>query len=136
MDSSAVAVDMTRRRGGTAIHRDLFSPLPGEGSWQHVLLIDGNIGIGGNPIRTLRRAAELLAHGGTVIVELDTPAITLCHEMLRWETEQHLGQWFPWSRVGIRALGAIAQSAGLLVSHVVEIHERVIAVLTVAACAT
>ncbi len=129
VDSSAAAVEMTRRRGGTAVRRDLFGPLPAEGCWQQVLLIDGNIGIGGDPVRTLRRAAELLAHGGTVVVEIESPATTLCHEMLRWETEQHLGHWFPWSRVGASSLGAIAQTAGFVVNDVVDIHDRVMAVL-------
>ena len=99
VDSSPAAVEMTRRRGGTAIRRDLFAPLPAEGSWEQILLTDGNIGIGGNPVRTLRRAADLLANGGIVIVEIDSPATVVCYEMLRWETEQHLGHWFPWSRV-------------------------------------
>ncbi len=123
---------MTRRRGGTAIRRDLFAPLPAEGSWEQILLTDGNIGIGGNPVRTLRRAADLLAHGGIVIVEIDPPATAFCYELLRWETEQHLGHWFPWSRMGSGALGVIAHAAGFIVNHVVEIHDRVIAVLTAA----
>ena len=87
VDSSAAAVEMTRRRGGAAIRSDLFAPLPAEGSWEQILLTDGNIGIGGNPVRTLRRAADLVANGGIVIVEIDSPATVLCYEMLRWETD-------------------------------------------------
>jgi hypothetical protein len=52
------------------------------------------------------------------------------HELLRWETEQYLGHWFPWLRVGARSLGDIARASGFLVTHVVDIHARVIAVLT------
>ena len=133
VDSSAVAVEMTRGRGGTAIRVDLFAPLPAEGSWEQILLTDGNIGIGGNPVRTLRRAADLLAHGGIVVVEIDPPATVSCHEWLRWETETYLGHWFPWSRVGIGSLGDIARTAGLLVIHVIHIYSRMIAVLTAAA---
>jgi len=136
VDSSCAAIELTRGRGGTAMRADVFTPLPAEGCWDQVLLADGNIGIGGDPVHTLRRTATLLARGGVVIVDIDSPTTESCYEWIRWETEHYLGQWFPWSRVGIRALGAIAQSAGLLVSHVVEIHERVIAVLTVAARAT
>jgi SAM-dependent methyltransferase len=134
VDSSAVAVEITRRRGGIAIHRDLFAPLPAEGSWAQVLLADGNIGIGGNPVQTLRRAASLLARGGIVVVELDSPETPSCYEWLRWETEHHLGQWFPWSRVGAGALGDIATAAGFCVTQVISIHNRVIAVLTAATC--
>lgn len=133
VDSSATAVHMTRQRGGTAIHRDVFAPLPAEGSWAQVLLTDGNIGIGGNPVQTLRRTAGLLARGGIVIVEIDSPATQSCYEWLRWETEHYLGQWFPWSRVGAGSLGDIAHAAGFRVSQVINIHDRVIAVLTVAA---
>lgn len=134
VDSSAAAVEMTRRRGGTAIRRDLFAQLPAEGSWEQILITDGNIGIGGNPVRTLRRAADLLAQGGIVIVEIDPPATAFCYELLRWETEQHLGHWFPWSRMGAGALGVIAHAAGFIVNQVVEIHDRVIAVLIAEDC--
>jgi SAM-dependent methyltransferase len=134
VDSSAVAVEMTRLRGGTAIRRDLFAPLPAEGNWEQILLTDGNIGIGGNPVRTLRRAAELLAPGGIVVAEIDSPTVSVCHEMLRWETEQHLGHWFPWSRIGAGALAGIAAAAGFLVIQVVDIENRVIALLTSSNC--
>jgi hypothetical protein len=123
---------MTRQRGGTAIHRDVFSLLPAEGSWAQVLLTDGNIGIGGNPVQTLRRAASLLDHDGIVIVEIDSPATVSCYEWLRWETEVYLGHWFPWSRVGAAALGDIACAAGFRITEVIDIHTRVIAVLTAA----
>ena len=35
------------------VRRDLFGALPGEGTWSHVLLADGNIGIGGDPVTLL-----------------------------------------------------------------------------------
>ncbi len=130
VDSSATAVQMTRQRGGTAIHRDVFGPLPAEGCWAQVLLTDGNIGIGGNPVHTLRRTARLLADGGTVIVEIDSPTSESCYEWLRWETDDYLGQWFPWSRVGAVELGDIARAAGFCVTQVSTIHDRMIAVLT------
>jgi SAM-dependent methyltransferase len=130
VDTSIAAVELTRMRGGAAIHGDLFAPLPAEGSWDQILLTDGNIGIGGDPVRTLRRAATLLTSGGVVIAEIDPAHSTaLRHEMLRWETEHHVGQWFPWSRVGAEALADIATTAGFLVTSVAEVHSRVIAVL-------
>ena len=54
------AVEQSRRRGVPAIRRDVFRPMPGEGSWDTVLLADGNIGIGGAPAQAAeprRRAA-------------------------------------------------------------------------------
>jgi SAM-dependent methyltransferase len=129
VDSSEAAVEMTRRRGGVAIRGDLFGPLPAEGCWEQILLLDGNIGIGGNPVRTLRRAADLLAPGGIIVVEIEQ-TVAASREVLRWETETHVGPWFPWSRLGSTALAEVARSAGLAVSGVVDIHDRVIAVLT------
>lgn len=131
IDNSHAAVELTRKRGAVAIRADLFAPLPAEGCWDQVLLADGNIGIGGDPVRMLRRAAGLLAPGGLVIVDLESSAAGIWHETLRWETNQHVGPWFPWSRVGADALGDLALAAGLVVTSVFDMYSRVIAVLTV-----
>ncbi|MFB9332053.1 methyltransferase domain-containing protein, partial [Actinoplanes octamycinicus] len=47
IDVSAAAVRLARARGATALRRDVFAPLPGQGRWEHLLLADGNLGIGG-----------------------------------------------------------------------------------------
>jgi hypothetical protein len=120
---------MTRARGGTAIRRGLFTPLPAEGRWDRVLLADGNIGIGGDPVRTLTRSAQLLGPGGVVIAEIDRHGTAVRHEMLRWETDQHVSQWFAWARVGARVIDDVARAAGLAVTTITEIHDRVLAVL-------
>ncbi|WP_370644552.1 class I SAM-dependent methyltransferase [Actinoplanes sp. L3-i22] len=73
IDVSAAAVRLTRDRGALALRRDVFGPLPGHGRWEHLLLADGNIGIGGDPVALLRRCRELLAVGGRVHVELSPP---------------------------------------------------------------
>lgn len=130
VDSSDLAVEMTRQRGGAAIRRDLFAHLPGEGLWSQVLLADGNIGIGGDPVQTLRRAAGLLAPSGQVVAEVDPPTTAVEREIVRWETHHHKGPWFPWSRVGTGALGELAHTAGLQMGGVTEIHGRFIASLT------
>lgn len=129
VDASRVAVELTRARGGTAIQADLFGPLPAEGCWEQILLTDGNIGIGGDPARMLARVAALLAPGGIVIAEIDPPRAEADHELVRWEAEHYVGQWFPWSRVNASTLGGIASAAGLLVANVADIQDRVITVL-------
>jgi len=131
IDNSHAAVELTRKRGAAAIRADLFAPLPAEGCWDQVLLADGNIGIGGDPVRMLRRAAGLFASGGLVIVDLESSAAGIWHEMLRWETNQHVSPWFAWSRVGADAIGDLALAAGLVVNSVFDMYSRVIAVLTV-----
>jgi len=47
VDPVPAAVLSTRSRGAAAIRRSVFDRVPGEGRWQHVLLADGNVGIGG-----------------------------------------------------------------------------------------
>ncbi|MFE7106885.1 class I SAM-dependent methyltransferase [Streptomyces sp. NPDC057575] len=69
IDISETAVAHTLRLGGAALQRSVFDPLPGEGRWGTVLLLDGNIAIGGSPPLLLRRTAGLLAPGGLLIAE-------------------------------------------------------------------
>ncbi|SCE54965.1 Methyltransferase domain-containing protein [Streptomyces sp. DfronAA-171] len=52
VDVSEAAVAHTGRLGGRAVRRSVFEPLPGEGRWGTVLLMDGNIGIGGRRARS------------------------------------------------------------------------------------
>ena len=71
VDLSPVAVRLARGRGADAINGSLWSQVPRAGTWRTILLLDGNIGIGGAPILLLRRAGELLAPGGAIVVETD-----------------------------------------------------------------
>jgi SAM-dependent methyltransferase len=132
VDVSATAVEMTVERGGAALHQDVFAPLPACGQWSSVLLADGNIGIGGDPLRLLRRARELLHAQGSVVAEVDGSAAGVSVEYRRWETGHSVGGWFPWAHVGSDALGPLAESAGFLLVDAVHIRDRHIAVLQVA----
>jgi SAM-dependent methyltransferase len=97
VDVSPEAIRRTTARGGIAIRRDVFDPLPGEGRWQHVLLADGNIGIGGDPAALLRRARQLLKPSGTVVAEVERPGSGLAVGQARVRTHGELGGWFPWA---------------------------------------
>ncbi|MFE2130848.1 class I SAM-dependent methyltransferase [Streptomyces amritsarensis] len=72
VDVTPEGVARTVRAGGSALCRSVFDPLPGVGGWSTVLLIDGNIDIGGDPAALLRRARELTAPGGSLLVEVAT----------------------------------------------------------------
>jgi len=97
VDVSPEAIRRTTSRGGIAIRRDVFDPLPGEGRWQHVLLADGNIGIGGDPAALLRRTRQLLKPSGTVVAEVERPGSGLTAGQVRVRTRGSLGGWFPWA---------------------------------------
>jgi SAM-dependent methyltransferase len=115
VDSSRTAVRLTRRRGGNALHRNVFDRLPGEGRWRHALLADGNIGIGGDPAALLRRTAQLIAADGDVLVELEPPGHGLRLERVRLRPGHADGAWFTWAWVGADAITEVAVRAGLRV---------------------
>ncbi|MGW7488308.1 methyltransferase domain-containing protein [Streptomyces sp. NPDC054786] len=119
IDVSAAAVARTAAVGGSALHRSVFDSLPGEGSWGTALLLDGNIGIGGDPCALLTRTAELVGGHGLLIVE--TTAADVDEQVqVRVERGYHPcpgtpeapGELFPWARVGGPALLRYAAAAG------------------------
>ena len=113
VDLAPEAIAQCRTRGVRALHADLFAPLPGEGRWSHALLADGNLGIGGDPVALLRRAASLIRRGGSVIVELDVtePGLWCGHAQVR--SKEVIGHPFPWATAGVDALPRLAGLAGL-----------------------
>ena len=98
------------------LRRDVFGALPAAGRWQHVLLADGNIGIGGDPSRLLRRAAALLAPGGTLLVETDPEPRACWSGTARVCTRAGAGPPLPWAVVGAAVLRELAATVGLGVS--------------------
>ncbi|MFB6986032.1 MULTISPECIES: class I SAM-dependent methyltransferase [unclassified Streptomyces] len=126
IDVSEAAVAYTLRIGGPALRRSVFDPLPGEGRWGSVLLIDGNVGIGGDPHALLMRTAELLAPGGLLIAE--TAPLDIDERVRVRLVDGHLAPesggapdrsgpgdtHFPWARIGAPALLRYAQPQGWL----------------------
>jgi SAM-dependent methyltransferase len=114
VDVAGHAVTLTRGRGGLALHRDLFGPLPGEGRWRHVLLADGNVGIGGDPVALLRRCARLLHPAGELLCETDPPGTGLRRQRTRLEPPAGpASAWFAWAHLDPAALAGAAAAAGL-----------------------
>ncbi len=123
------AVDQTRARGVTALRRDVFAPMPGEGRWETALLADGNIGIGGDPARLLRRVAELLAPRGRIVVDLAPYGVGIRTTWVMLRTERQSSRPFSWTVVGAEAIGSVARAAGLGVLATHEYSGRWFAVL-------
>lgn len=117
IDVTPNAVSLTRAAGGVALHRSVFTHIPGEGRWDTALLIDGNVGIGGDPVALLCRILQLLAPNGCVLVEVEPPT-TVGHvgpARIRY-ADGVVTSWFPWARVPVGRIGVIAAAAGFATS--------------------
>jgi hypothetical protein len=129
IDRSATAIRLAGRGGAAALLGDVFEPLPWMGRWQTVLLVDGNVGLGGDPRRILGRAAELLGRGGRCVAEFDGEAIGIRSRWVRLESAHDVGPWFRWASVGVDSAAALAAQVGLTMTGVRLVGGRVVASL-------
>jgi SAM-dependent methyltransferase len=122
------AVFLTRDGGAAAVLRDVFDQVPAEGRWETVLLADGNLGIGGDPLRLLSRLRHLLAPGGRVVADVAEPGTGLQTDAVRLTVGGMTSAPFPWAVVGADAIGGLAQEAGFATATV-DVGGRWVAVL-------
>jgi len=115
IDVSSEAIRQTRVRGALALRRDVFGMIPGQGRWAYALLADGNLGIGGDPVRLLTRLRQVLTRDGTVIAEVAPAGTGFVREHRRLRVEGRLSAHFQWAVVGLDAIDEIAAQAGLRV---------------------
>jgi SAM-dependent methyltransferase len=129
IDVVGTAVMMTRERGVPAMQRDVFDRLPGEGRWHTALLADGNIGIGGDPVRLLQRVRTLLVPGGRVVVELGGPGTAVVNCWASLQARDRRSRPFRWATLGVDDVDPVATAAGFHVVSVSRLGERWVAVL-------
>lgn len=130
VDLSPEAVVLARRRGGRAVTGSVFADVPDAGRWRTALLLDGNIGIGGDPAALLRRVAGVLAGGGETIAELSAAGGSSMRQRVRIEAPGEVSDWFPWATVSVDAIGVTAAAAGLRVQSVFQAGGRAFARLS------
>ena len=125
IDVAQAAVDIATAAGLNVLHRSVFEPLPREGEWGLALLIDGNIGIGGDPLALLARTRELLDPAGAVIVEVH-PDVDRdrAYEGTVIDIRGHQSANFPWAEVGQDTLESKARHVGLAPVHAWEAGAR------------
>ncbi|GHE62903.1 methyltransferase type 11 [Streptomyces capitiformicae] len=114
IDISEAAVAHTLGLGGQALWRSVFEPLPGEGRWNTALLLDENLGIGGDPHALLRGLAELLPGGllNAETVPVDVDERINVHIVRGTDASGTAGAMFPWARLGTPALLRHARPLG------------------------
>lgn len=123
IDPAPAAVAEAARRGAPVLQRSVFGQLPGEGRWGTALLLDGNVGIGGDPIGLLRRLATLLRPDGLVVAELARTGG--CQQLVvRLRVGPELGPRFPWATVDVDTWASVAADAGLRPGDVIEVGGR------------
>lgn len=111
VDVTPVALLLARASGATVLGRSVFDRLPAEGRWPHALLIDGNIGISGDPAALLGRVKTLLRPSGATLTVETTPHETDERHWLR-PADIAAGPAIPWARIGPGALRALAEPLG------------------------
>lgn len=112
VDTAPTAVEITRAGGAAALCRSVFDTLPGEGTWDTVLLADGNLGIAGDPDRLLRRSHELLRRGGRLLVEPMTADVDHVVPVRLSNGRGTASERFWWAQVGPSATVTRALAAG------------------------
>ena len=124
LDVTPSAVRLARSRGASVLQRSIFEPVPQSGTWSTALLLDGNIGIGGDPAALLARVSAVIRPGGRILIELGAPDVAAVIGRARVDHHGCLGPWFNWATVGTASLEAIAAAAGMQVSHRWRTGER------------
>jgi SAM-dependent methyltransferase len=113
IDVTPSAVRLARSRGATVIEASIFDPVPRAGIWATGLLLDGNIGIGGDPVALLIRVASVLGPRARILVELGSPGTSGGPELARVEHDTFTGPWFGWTIVEAGGIEVITAKAGL-----------------------
>lgn len=146
IDVAPGAVSLTLDRGVPALRRSVFDDVPFAGRFGTALLMDGNIGIGGDPVRLLRRVGQLLRLGGLALVEVEASGTATRRLDVRLETPSGpaagaadpgldavdasgLSRMAGWAQVGADDLAGIAARAGYALTGLVVGEGRWFAVL-------
>lgn len=126
IDTSAEAVRRVRARGARALEQSVFAPVPQAGLWQSIILLDGNIGIGGSITSLLRRCGQLIAPQGTLLVEVDSDDdLDTVYSARLEDSSGNQSEPFRWAQTGIEGLASRAQRSEWTVASVQRLQGRV-----------
>lgn len=114
IDVSPAVIRLADETGLPVLQRSVFDPLPAEGFWQTVLLVDGNIGIGGDVTAMLARCRDLLAADGEIVAELHRdPTRDRAYEGRLSDIRGNESGVFPWAEVGLDGIRTRLPALGL-----------------------
>jgi len=124
IELTPAAARLARQQGAPVLEGSVFDLVPRLGEWRTALLLDGNVGIGGDPLALLRRVGDLLAPDGRVLVELGSPGCDTRRQRVRLEVEDTSGPWFPWTSVAADCIEPLATKAALSVDELWQGESR------------
>lgn len=129
IDITPAALTLARAQGAPVLRRCVFDRVPGAGRWRTALLLDGNLGIGGDPVALLRRLRELLASDGRVLVEVGGCATPPYAGRVRFtgldaDPGGHPAPWFEWVTVTTADLAWLSEASGFVLAEVREAAGR------------
>lgn len=113
VDVNAAAVVRTRSLGAPALRRSVFDRLPGERRWGAAVLLDGNIGIGGDPSALLVRLRQLLRPGGRIVAEVASADVQSETVDARISLDGVDTGWVRWAIVSSTCIAGLASRAEL-----------------------
>ncbi len=126
LDTSSEAVSRARARGVRALEQSVFAPVPRTGTWQSIILLDGNVGIGGSVTSLLRRCGQLITPHGTLLVEVEPDdKLDTVYSAVLEDSTGNRSEPFRWARTGSAGLASRARSNGWTVASVQRIQDRV-----------
>ena len=125
LDISPAAISIARAAGLPVVQGSVFDSIRGEGTWQTVLLVDGNVGIGGDVRALLRRCAELVAPEGEIVIELHADrGMDSVYSAQLVGTDGGVSESFPWAQIGLDPMVDLAAELGLDLGQAWELGGR------------
>jgi SAM-dependent methyltransferase len=114
LDVSAAALEIASGLGGSYLRGSVFDRVPREGRWQTTLLVDGNVGIGGDIPNLLARCRELLSASGEIVIELNADPGHEEHFFAEVaDTRGNRSDSFPWAEIGLDRLALMLDRLSL-----------------------
>ena len=118
IDVSPSVLGAARARGAPVLERSVFDRVPGAGRWGTALLLDGNLGIGGDPVFLLGRIARLLRPGAPSWSSSRRRATRAGPRTVFLDLDGRPGPWFRWAHVAVDELAALARTAALTIGDI------------------
>lgn len=125
IDVSPTAIEVAREAGIQVVQGSIFETIPREGEWQTALLVDGNIGIGGDVRAMLERCSEIITPDGEIVVEVNPdPEWRRRYTGRLVDIDGRESASFPWAEIGFTGLSLEARMIGLRVRQMWSFNDR------------